>query len=1291
PGAEEARPPLVPAARPDPLPLSFAQRRLWFLDQLEAESGVYNLPVALGVTGAIDVGALRAAVADVVTRHEVLRTVYPTVDGRPVQRVLPAEEARVPLLLAGADEERIRAEAVRGFELAEELPLRVALFSAAPTEHVLLLVLHHIAGDGWSLTPLARDLVQAYADRRDGLAPTWTPLPVQYADYTLWQRALFGTADDPASPRARQTAYWTQALADLPDELDLPADRPRPAHPTYRADRIAFDLDAATHQALTGLARDTGASLFMVMQAAYAALLTRLGAGADLPIGSPVAGRTDEALHDLVGMFVNMLVLRTDTSGDPTFRQLIARVRETDLSAYVHQDLPFEHLVEALSPARVLGRHPLFQVVLSLQEDAVPPPGPDGLTITVADPGPGAAKFDLALYLAERHAADGTPAGLSAHLEYALDLYDPATARELADRFQRLLTAFVTDPDAPIGAADLLTGRERSAALAQPVRHPGRATVHRRFEEQAARTPDAPAVTFDGRTLTYRQLNERANQVAHALAARGAAPERLVAVALPRSLELVVAILGVLKTGAAYLPIDPGYPAERIAFLRRDARPVLTVDELPPEGGPVGNPDVAVDPAHPAYVIYTSGSTGRPKGVVVPHQNVIRLMAGFDLGPDAVWTLFHSAAFDFSVWELWGPLLHGGRLVVVPALTARSPGAFLDLLAAEKVTVLSQTPSAFYRLMAADDGRDLALRQVVFGGEALDPARLTGWNRPTELINMYGITETTVHVTRTSVTRTSEPGDGIGVPLPDLAVRLLDERLRPVPDGVVGEIHVAGDGLARGYQGRAALTADRFVACPFGEPGGRMYRTGDLVRRTGDGLLEYLGRADFQVKVRGFRIELGEIETVHARHPAVGQNAVLAREDRPGDKRLVAYVVPASGEEPGPEFAAELRRFAAEHLPEYMVPSAFVFLPDFPLTPNGKLDRNALPAPDLAAAAEGRAPEGAAEEELAALFAQALGLEKVAADVSFFDLGGDSIVAMRLVGLARQAGLELSPRAVFTHQTVEALVAARSGPQDAELGLGVLLPIRSGGDRAPLFCVHPAGGLAWPYFGLLRTLPPGRPVYGLQARGFLDPDEALHASVAEAARDHVAQIRSVQPHGPYHLTGYSLGGLIAYEAACLLQAEGEEIGLLALIDSFHSQDLNADRREVIPELLEAAGISEEIAGDPSAPDVAAVMAELRAKGSAFASLDDHGLIALYRNYENGMKITEVYRPGPYQGDVLFFTALEGRTPQSPTAEENWGPLVSGTIKNEPLNTAHHLLMEPEPLAAIARVLLGNLP
>ncbi|MFC4080505.1 non-ribosomal peptide synthetase [Amycolatopsis samaneae] len=1056
----EARPgraALAARERPDRVPLSFAQRRLWFLRQLDGPSAAYNIPLGLRLSGELDRAALAAAFRDVIGRHEVLRTVFPMLDGEPCQRVLPIADAGFELRFAEVSpeelDEAVAAAAGYEFDLATEIPLRAWLFGTGAREHALAVVVHHIAGDGWSMEPLARDLAAAYAARIEGRAPEWSPLPVQYVDYALWQRDLLGAEHAPGTVLAEQVAYWRDVLEGAPDELELPVDRPRPAEASHRGHARPVEVPSEVHARLLELAKAEGVTVFMVLQAAFATLLHRLGAGTDIPIGAAVAGRMDQALDELVGFFVNTLVIRGDLSGDPTFRALLARVRATSLAAYENQDVPFEKLVEELAPTRSLARHPLFQVMLTLQNTARAGGGAQaglaGLrTGPLATGDTASAKFDLDLSMAEAFDESGAPAGMRGSLIAASDLFDENTTERIARYLVRVLSEVSADAEVRVGAVKVLEPAEYRRIVeewndpAGPV--PDR-VLPDLVAEQAARAPEATALVCGEVELTYGELEARANRLARKLIAAGVGPESVVAVSLERSPELVIAALAVLKAGGAYLPIEPGQPAERVGFMLGDTAAALVVDtpEFVAEvagfdAAPVSDADRVSPllPSHPAYVIFTSGSTGKPKGVVVPHRNVVALFAAtrdsFGFGTEDVWTWFHSAAFDFSVWELWGALSHGGRVVVVPFDVSRSPREFLDLVARERVTVLSQTPSAFFSLLAVQSGTGGLdqVRTVVFGGEALEPARLAEWwarfgESGPRLVNMYGITETTVHVTQ-HVLAERESGDGsvIGRGLPGLSVFVLDEWLRPVPAGVVGEMYVAGPQVARGYAGHPALTGERFLACPFGSPGTRMYRTGDRARWNADGRLVFAGRADDQVKIRGFRIEPGEVAAVLAAHPDVAQAVVIAREDSPGGPGLVGYVVPTAGADGLPE---AVRGFAAARLPSYLVPSAVVVLDALPLTGNGKLDRKALPAPAFATGG-GRVPASTEEELLCQAFAEVLGLPSVGVEDDFFALGGHSLLAVSLVEWLRQRGVSVSVRALFTTPTPAGL-AAVAGPE----------------------------------------------------------------------------------------------------------------------------------------------------------------------------------------------------------------------------------------------------------------------
>ncbi|KPI15380.1 amino acid adenylation domain protein [Actinobacteria bacterium OK074] len=1165
-GAGRARLPLTAEAeRPELIPLSFAQRRLWFLHQLEGASSNYNIPLAWRLTGPLNRPALEQALADVLARHESLRTVFPQLDGVPHQHVRsPAEAPLRPRVrdVTEAELDTVLAEALRyPFDLAVELPLHAELFELGPDEHVLLLVIHHIAGDGWSLGPLARNLADAYTARCRGEEPRWAPLPVQYADYTLWQHRLLGDAADPDSLFARQATYWTRALAGLSEQLQLPTDRPRPAVASHHGGFVRVVLDSELHHALRELARTHGTSLFMVLQAGLAGLLNKLGAGDDIPVGSLIAGRTDQALDDLIGYFVNTLVFRTDTSGDPTFVELLDRVRDVSLGAYAHQDLPFEYLVEALNPARSLAHHPLFQIMLVLQNAPRADFAPAGLHTSGVQLTTTTSKLDLIFSMSERHGDDGTPLGIDGFVEYATDLFDGGSVEVLVERWVRLLRGVVADPGRSLSGVEVLSGAERavllpalaSDALVLPV-----VCLPEVFEARVGECPGAVAVVSGDVALSYGELNARANRLAHALIERGVGPESIVALALPRSAELVVAVLAVLKAGAAYLPLDPDYPAARRAFMVEDARPVLVLDDIgdvdPGPGYPESNPSVAVRPEHPAYVIYTSGSTGRPKGVVVPHANVVRLFSAtqerFGFGADDVWTLFHSYAFDFSVWELWGPLLHGGRLVVVPFEVSRSPEKFLELLAEQRVTMLSQTPSAFYQLMQAEaqvPDVELALRWVVFGGEALEPARLVDWyarhaDDSPVLVNMYGITETTVHVTHTTLDARSarQPSGVIGVGLPDLRTYVLDRWLRPVPPGVAGELYVAGAGLARGYLNRPDLTAERFVADPYGAPGTRMYRSGDLARMRADGTLEYAGRSDDQVKVRGFRIELGEIEAVLAARPEVAQVAVLARQDRTDDTRLVAYVVPTGVDDTTGVDPEALRAYVRDRLPDHMVPAAFVSVAALPLTANGKLDRAALPEPEFAPVAVGRAPRTPGEQVLAELFGEVLGVGRVGIDDDFFGLGGHSLLATRLVARVRAAlGVELDLRALFETPTIAGLAEGLAAAGEARPALvpaarSGRLPLSSAQQR--LWFLHQLDGTSAAYHIPLAW----------NLTGPVDP-EALARALGDLVARHES-LRTVYPQTDGVPCQVVLDADAERARPGLPVTETDEAGLSALVD-----------------------------------------------------------------------------------------------------------------------------------------------
>ncbi|MFO0760431.1 MAG: amino acid adenylation domain-containing protein [Byssovorax sp.] len=1079
-----ARPPLTRAPGDAARPLSFAQERLWFLDRLEPNDPTYVISVAVRFHGALDVAILAASLGEVIRRHEVLRTSF--APGEAARLVV--EEPRpveIPVMRWHAlprDEREVMARreaslAVRQpFDLTTAPLLRARLFEIDPDEHLLLLMLHHIAADGWTMNLLTGEIASLYQAFLRGEPSPLPELPVQYADYARWQRAwLSGPVLD------AQLAYWREKLAGAPASLNLPADRPRPPVPSHRGGRRSFALSPGLSQALKHLSTQKGVTLFMTLLAAFDVLLHRITGQSDVVIGSPIAGRAQAETEKLIGYFANTLVLRNNVDDGDTFEELLHRVKETCLGAYAHQDAPFERLVQELAPGRDLSRTPLFQVVFTLQNAPRERIELPGLTLSLQSAESGTAKFDLTLGMTEGEH------GLLGWFEYSADLFDDATIERMVSHFEVLLQGIADAPKSHVGRLPLLPPGEKAqiAALSRrsgsfPVEH----LIHEIFEREVDLAPDAIALRFEESTLSYAELDQRANRLAHHLRSLGVGPDVLVGLCVQRSLDLVVAILGILKAGGAYLPLDPDYPRDRLAFMIEDAKvPVLVTEEqhaaaIPSGGARVVRLDADWEalsrepgtrlprlgsPESLAYVIYTSGSTGKPKGALVRHRNVVRLFSAtrhwFGFGDADVWTLFHSYAFDFSVWEIWGALFHGGCLVVVPYWISRSPEAFYKLLCDEGVTVLNQTPSAFRQLVHAEPSAasglttSLRLRTVIFGGEALDLNDLRPfWDRHGDevprLVNMYGITETTVHVTYRALSRADlgRPWSSvIGRAIPDLSVHVLDRHLAPLPLGVPGEMYVGGAGVARGYLERPELSAERFIADPFSsDPAARLYKTGDLGRYLPTGDLEYLGRIDQQVKIRGFRIELGEIEAVLGQHPSVREALVMVRADGSNgtggaeDKRLVAYLVAVEGPKPT---VAELRTFLKEKLPEYMVPAAFVLLEAFPLTENGKVARNLLPTPEEAARPDLDsafvAPRSGAEETLAKIWAAVLRLPRVGIHDNFFEIGGDSILSIQIATRAQQAGLRITPRQLFQHQTVAELcevagsieaVVAEQGP-----------------------------------------------------------------------------------------------------------------------------------------------------------------------------------------------------------------------------------------------------------------------
>nr|WP_279577911.1 pyoverdine non-ribosomal peptide synthetase PvdD [Pseudomonas aeruginosa] len=1168
------------ADRQQPLALSFAQERQWFLWQLEPESAAYHIPSALRLRGRLDVDALQRSFDSLVARHETLRTRFRLEGGRSYQQVQPAVSVSIEREQFGEEGliERIQAIVVQPFDLERGPLLRVNLLQLAEDDHVLVLVQHHIVSDGWSMQVMVEELVQLYAAYSQGLDVVLPALPIQYADYALWQRSWME-----AGEKERQLAYWTGLLGGEQPVLELPFDRPRPARQSHRGAQLGFELPRELVEAVRALAQREGASSFMLLLASFQALLYRYSGQADIRVGVPIANRNRVETERLIGFFVNTQVLKADLDGRMGFDELLAQARQRALEAQAHQDLPFEQLVEALQPERNASHNPLFQVLFNHQSEirsVTPEVQLEDLRLEGLAWDGQTAQFDLTLDIQEDEN------GIWASFDYAADLFDASTVERLAGHWRNLLRGIVANPRQRLGELPLLDAPERRQTLSEwnPAQRECavQGTLQQRFEEQARQRPQAVALILDEQRLSYGELNARANRLAHCLIARGVGADVPVGLALERSLDMLVGLLAILKAGGAYLPLDPAAPEERLAHILDDSGvrllltqghllehlprqagvEVLAIDGLVLDGYAESDPLPTLSADNLAYVIYTSGSTGKPKGTLLTHRNALRLFsateAWFGFDERDVWTLFHSYAFDFSVWEIFGALLYGGRLVIVPQWVSRSPEDFYRLLCREGVTVLNQTPSAFKQLMAVACSADMAtqqpaLRYVIFGGEALDLQSLRPWfqrfgDRQPQLVNMYGITETTVHVTYRPVSEADLEGglvSPIGGTIPDLSWYILDRDLNPVPRGAVGELYIGRAGLARGYLRRPGLSATRFVPNPFpGGAGERLYRTGDLARFQADGNIEYIGRIDHQVKVRGFRIELGEIEAALAGLAGVRDAVVLAH-DGVGGTQLVGYVVADSAED-AERLRESLRESLKRHLPDYMVPAHLMLLERMPLTVNGKLDRQALPQPDASLSQQAyRAPGSELEQRIAAIWAEILGVERVGLDDNFFELGGHSLLLLMLkerIGDTCQATLSISQ--LMTHASVAEQAACIEGQARESL----LVPLNGRREGSPLFMFHPSFGSVHCYKTLAMALRDRHPVKGVVCRALLGAGREV-PEWDDMVAEYAEQLLQEHPEGVFNLAGWSLGGNLAMDVAARLEQRGRQVAFVGWIDA----------------------------------------------------------------------------------------------------------------------------------------------
>ncbi|GGF97707.1 hypothetical protein GCM10007304_09530 [Rhodococcoides trifolii] len=1284
--------PLAAMDRPDRPPLSFAQSRMWFLNRFDRSAASYTIPVALRLTGELDVAALKSAIDDAVERHDVLRTVYPEFDGVPYQKVLPAQSVPLtPILVSESDVATAMAEfATAAFDVTTDTPMRVMLLSTSASDHVIVIVVHHIAADGWSMAPLTRDVIAAYTARAAGTAPSFLPLPVQYIDYAMWQRAVVGERAE------QQLDYWKTRLAGVPDALDLPTDRPRTDRPTRRSGRVPVVLGPGLTARLRAFAAEREATLFMVLQTALAVTLARWSGTDDITVGIPTAGRGDPLLDDLVGMFVNTVAVRTEVRPAQTFSELVRRSR-TDASADMgHADIPFEQVVEALDPIRSTAHHPVFQVLLAFQNTTPPELELPGLTIAPVHADTGVTQFDLTLDLTDRPDA----ATLDGAITYARDLFDAATIDRLVDMFVRIVEGAVAEPDRPVGDIDLLDAAQRRAVLDRTGgAHRAPTTLPAILTALADEIPDAVAIVDGDRNVSYAELSRRSDRLARALLSAGAGPDIVVASALTRSVESMVALWAVTKAGAALLPVDPRFPSARIESMLAESDALLgltTTAERPDESdfwwclddrdalarlneiedGPLADDELPA-PLHPdnlAYVLFTSGSTGRPKGVAVTHAGLENAVAHhrsrWDRPEDPRVAGLAPTTFDTSIGELILVVGLRGTLVIAPP--AVYGGDELSVvLRRHRVTHALITPRA---LATVDpDGLD-HLEHVISVGEACPPELVSMWAPSQRMYNDYGPTETTVWATASGPMTAGEPVT-IGSAVRGVRTLVLDRRLHPVPVGVTGELYLSGPQLARGYLGRHALTAERFVAEANGVGGSRMYRTGDLVRWDEDGELIYLGRSDFQVKVRGQRIELGEIDSALLAQEGVDTAATIVHHDASVGDRLVSYVSATNGSLD----TSALLRGVADTVPQYMVPTQIIEVDALPLTTSGKLDRRRLPAPVVVPAVF-RAPVTATERAVADAVAEVLGLDRadVGLDDDFFALGGNSLAATRLAAqITRSTSIDAPLRTIFTRGTVEAIAAQID--TTTSTAWETVVALDAGGDGAPVFCIHPMLGLAWPYVELASRIGEGRTVFGVHSPALTD-DEFDPNTMSALLTRYVDEIRKVHPSGPFHLLGWSIGGVLAQAIAERMAADGHgaDIVSLTMLDPVHSITPGDEIKTRQFHSLYGDAAAE----NPSVMPIDSVRDIWQSMGGDALPVSDEQALRVTRAMLRIHALVDVHEPRPWNGPVLLVDS-DVTTAELSRVSDFWAPYCDGPTTTASVPSRHGDMMTARAVDHIA--------